>query len=223
MRTHKQISAGQHVRGKFYAKGSLTLRWARLISFFVVAFALTQVPGPAKTVQEVTPDEYAIYSRLIQHFDLTGQPLVITSATSVDDEKELLRNDVLRHLTREFPSPSSKAIADFKAKNARSFDLDRKIPGVTSYALVPRGELDKFWDNCTQAKQDCGWDLFYSKYPSSSGIVTLSRVGFTSTGEDALVYLGNRRHWKSGTGYLVLLHKNGEEWDIVKSVVAWMS
>lgn len=188
-----------------------------------MALALAQGHAPAKTVQEVTPDEYAIYSRLIQHFDLTGQPLVITLQTSVDDEKELLRNDLLRHLSREFPSPYSKTFPDFKAKNARSFDLDRKIPGVPSYALVPHEELDKLWDNCAQAKQECGWDLFYNKYPDSSGIVTLSRVGFASTGEDALVYLGNRRHWKSGTGYLVLLHKSGGEWAVVKSAVVWMS
>jgi len=198
-------------------------RRAQLIPFFVMAFALAQGLAPAKTVQEVTPDEYAIYSRLIQDFNLTGRPLVIASQTSVDDEKELLRNDVLRHLAREFPVPYSKTIADFKAKNARSFDLDQKIPGVPSYALVPHEELDKLWDNCTQAKQECGWELFYNKYPDSSGIVTLSRVGFTATGEDALVYLGNRRHWKSGTGYLVLLHKNGAEWAVVKSVVVWMS
>lgn len=213
MKRHKRIKTVQHTM----------FRGAWLILFFLVAFATAQGLAHAKSVQEVTPDEYAIYSRVIQHFDLTGQPLVITSETSVDDERELLRNDVLRHLTREFPSQYSKTIADFKAKNARSFDLDRKIPGVPSYALIPHGELDKLWDNCTPGKQECGWDLFYSKYPSSSGIVTVSRVGFTSTGEDALVYLGNRRHWKSGTGYLVVLHKNGEEWAVVKSVVAWMS
>ena len=199
----------------------LTVARAWLISLFVLALTLAQTP--AKTAQEVTPDEYAIYARLIQHFHLTGHPLVITSQTSVDDDKELLRNDVLRHFSREFPSPYSKTIGDFKSKNARSFDLDQKIPGVASYSLVPHDELEKFWDNCADAKQACGWELFYGKYPDSSGIVTLSRVGFTPTGEDALVYLGNRRHWKSGTGYLVLLHKNGGEWGVVKSVAVWMS
>lgn len=76
---------------------------------------------------EITPEEYAIYSRLIQHFNLAGRPLVITTQTSVDDDKEILRNDVLRHLTREFPAPHAKTVAEFKAKNAPSFRLDRKI------------------------------------------------------------------------------------------------
>jgi hypothetical protein len=138
---------------------------------------------------------------LIQHFTLAGRPLVITAQTSVDDDEEILRNDVLRHLTHEFPSPYAKTVADFKAMNARSFQLDRKIPGTDSNILVPSEGLDKLWENCKTDK-GCGWGLFYSKYPDSSGIVNVSRVGFSPSGNDALVYLGHRSHWKAGTGYL---------------------
>lgn len=194
---------------------------ARLISLFVLASTLFH--ASARTTEQVTPDEYEIYHRLIRHFHLAGQPLVITSQTSVDDEKALLRNDVLRGLAREFPSSYSKTIADFRAKNARSLDLHRKIPAVIAYELIPKRELDKFWDNCTQGKEECGWDLFYKKYPDSPGIVTLSRVGFSSNGEDGLVYFGNGRNWKSGKGYLVVLHKTRGEWTVVRTVVVWMS
>ena len=207
--------------GDLMALGARNTKWlGLLIAVLVPLFLVAQ--SPEKRASEVTPEEYAIYSRLLQHFDLAGRPLVITAQTSVDDDKEVLRNDLLRHLTREFPAPYPKTIADFKAKNTHQFQLDRNLPGIESYMLVSPEELNKLWDGC-KAGQSCGWDLFYSKYPESSGIVNMSRVGFSPSGDDALVYLGHRSHWKAGTGYLVLLHKNNGEWTVAKSVIAWMS
>lgn len=203
------------------ALGARSTKWlALLIAVFVPLFLVAQ--SPESSGSEVTPEEYAIYSRLLQHFDLAGRPLVITAQTSVDDDKEVVRNDVLRHLTHDFPAPYGKTLANFKAKNAHSFQLDQKLPGINSYTLVPPEELDKLWDGC-ETGETCGWDLFYGKYPNSSGIVNVSRVGFSPSGDDALVYLGHRSHWKAGTGYLVLLHKNNADWAVVKSVVVWMS
>ena len=203
------------------ALGARNTKWlGLLIAVLVPLFLVAQ--SPESRGSEVTPEEYAIYSRLLQHFDLAGRPLVITAQTSVDDDKEVLRNDLLRHMTREFPVPYPKTIADFKAKNTHRFQLDRNLPGIDSYKLVSPEELNKLWDGC-KAGQTCGWDSFYSKYPDSSGIVNVSRVGFSPSGDDALVYLGHRSHWKAGTGYLVLLHKNNGEWTVVKSVVVWMS
>jgi hypothetical protein len=203
---------------------ALTVRNTKSVALLIVAlaslFSVEQCCGSGGS--GITPDEYTIYSRLTQYFNLSGRPLVITAQTSVDDDKEVLRKDVLRHLTREFPAPYPKTIADFKAKNAHSLPLDQKLPGINSYTLVPSEELDKLWDGCKTGKT-CGWDLFYSKYPDSSGIVNVSRVGFSASGDDALVYLGHRSDWKAGTGYLVLLHKNNGDWDVVKSVVVWMS
>lgn len=204
------------------ALGTKNMKWlASLIVLFVPALLAAQ--SSENSGSEVPPEEYAIYFRLLRHFNLAGQPLVITEQTSVDDDKEVLRNDVLRHFTRDFPAPYAKTLANFKVQNTHSFQLDRNFHGIEAYTLVPKEELDKLWDGC-KAGKTCGWDLFYGRYPNSSGIVNLSRVGFSPTGDDALVYLGHQSHWKAGTGYLVLLHKNNNgDWAVVKSVVVWMS
>jgi len=176
----------------------------------------------AKCEGEITAKEYAIYSRLIEHFDLGAGSVIITSGTAVDEDRELLREDVLRQLKREFPSASTDAILNFKSKNIRSWMLERKERFPASYVLVTQKELDRLWDNCDAGRR-CGWDLFYDKYPGSSGIITFSRVGFSSKGDEAVAYLGNRRGWKSGTGYFVFLRKQGDQWQVIKSVVVWMT
>ena len=81
---------------------------------------LVTLPSSPNSSEQIKPEEYVVYSRLIEHFHLTGEPLVITGKTSVD-------------------------------------------------------------------------------------------------------YVGIRRHWKAGTGYLVLRHKSAGEWGVLKSVIVWMS
>lgn len=222
MRIHNRGTAAKNMARWCDWKRSLT---TGLVRMFFPFFVLASVRGEAsaQNIQKVTSEEYAIYSRLVKHFDVTGQPLVIALQTSVDEGKDLLRIGLLRRLMPEFPLPYLQTIADFKKKNAHALDLNRQIPGLSSYVLVPQSELHSLWEGCTEAKQECGWDLFYRKYPDSPGVMTFSRAGFASTGDDALVYFGYRRDWKAGTGYLVLVHKDQQGWTVVKSVVVWRS
>lgn len=121
----------QHPMRGFILGGS---KQAAVASVLVLAVMLGCFS--AKCDGEITANEYAIYHRLIEHFDLATRSVVITSGTGVDADKELLRDDVLRQLKREFPSVSSDAILTFKSKNARSWPLGKKEQFPASYVLA---------------------------------------------------------------------------------------
>ena len=68
-----------------------------------------------------------------------------------------------------------------------------------------------------------GWDTFYQKYPGSSGIVTLSKVGFNKEMNQALVIMGVQRGRVFGIGELYLLQKENNAWRIQKAAMLWIS
>lgn len=64
------------------------------------------------------------------------------------------------------------------------------------------------------------WSAFYAKYPGSPGLVRLSRVGFDSSREQALVYVHRSCGGRCGSGRYVLLSRSGEQWEVVDEYIA---
>ncbi|KYK31890.1 MAG: hypothetical protein HXS48_07765 [Theionarchaea archaeon] len=105
---------------------------------------------------------------------------------------------------------------DFQIKNTQPcpladfFDLD-----VTVVFMNEKEVREHF--------QNDAWFELYAKYPFSQGIMTLSRVGFNSEMNQALVYVGNQKEILSGAGYYVLLTKMNGVWIIQDKVMIWIS
>jgi hypothetical protein len=51
----------------------------------------------------------------------------------------------------------------------------------------------------------------------------LSRIGFNSEMNQALVYVGNYREITNGAGYLVFLIKQNDQWNISNEIIIWIS
>jgi hypothetical protein len=68
-----------------------------------------------------------------------------------------------------------------------------------------------------------GWDKFYRQFPNSLGIISFSRAGLNSKGDQALVYMARGCGGSCGSGnYLLLVKKNGE-WIVQQKFMVWVS
>jgi len=63
----------------------------------------------------------------------------------------------------------------------------------------------------------------YSRYPRCQGVSLLSRVGFSQDGNRAVVYLQTCRAMLYGRGWVFLLERSGETWNVREGELKWMS
>ena len=62
------------------------------------------------------------------------------------------------------------------------------------------------------------WGRYYEKYPNSTGLLRLSRVGFNSDGNQAAFYISNSCGGLCGGGYFVIMEKVNSSWKVVQEV-----
>lgn len=67
------------------------------------------------------------------------------------------------------------------------------------------------------------WGRYYEKYPGSSGLFRLSRVGFNSDGTQAAFYISNHCGGLCGGGHFVIMEKVDASWKVMQEVQVWVS
>jgi hypothetical protein len=181
----------------------------------------TPVPAVTPTTGSVAAEEYAVYEAVIEWGFLTESTklIVVTDHTAAGlfveesmDERmiEYIRDNMGTDLQAE-------TLNDYLAKNEETYELGKRFPLDVQYVLISEAELNKIFE------EGEGWDQFYSTYPNSQGTMTLSRVGFNTNVDQALVYVGNQAHYLAGIGYYVLLAKEQGAWVVENAVMAWIS
>ena len=174
-------------------------------------------------------DEYAVYSALIKakytkglHF--TGneyvfgqvQIIVIMDHTSLNESAEDGIGKTLEWVHENMPAIAQETLDNFHTRNVQEHPLDDFFDLEIKLVFMSEEEVEEHF-------QKDGWLEFYEIYPFSQGIMTLSKVGFNSEMNQALVYVGNQSSWDSGAGYYVLLFKENNVWIIQDEVVIWIS
>ena len=67
------------------------------------------------------------------------------------------------------------------------------------------------------------WPAFYSQFPGSTGLLTFSRVGFSTDGTQALFYVSGNCGGLCGAGYYVVMEKRNEHWMLKKEINVWVA
>jgi hypothetical protein len=193
-----------------------------LIMFGIgVTLLLSACTAPRNTTPPVSiePEEYAVYSALVQALFIdTEQPEMIV----IDDETSLAAggptlSETLEFVQKELSGLTDEVVRDFTARNQQAYPLEPLLTLGVEHVLLSQQESDTIFKN-----QDA-WDIFYRKFPNSQGRMSLSRVGFNSKRDIALVYVGNQSHWLAGTGYYVLLEKVDGQWVVKDETMTWIS
>lgn len=109
-------------------------------------------------------------------------------------------------LVKGLPGISEEAITDLFAKNDRSYKWSDK---EKRFELVGKSRIDKIFGR----EFEDNWTTFFSEFPSSRGYNELSRVGFNTAGDQALVF----RIWSCGSscrkGSYLFYEKNRGRWE----------
>ena len=82
---------------------------------------------------------------------------------------------------------------------------------------------DQEMDEILSSQDEPRWDEFYRRYPTSRGIVFLSRVGFNRNMTQALLYFTVAVDSGSIEGYLFLFEKQSGGWKESARTLVWIS
>lgn len=197
--------------------------FAGLVLLTLCAPALCRVSPLART--DLTQEEYAVYSTLINERHIRGQDrliVIINQTVSFTDENSFISRELDRHDIRASLSPVAAAtIEDFKLKNQEAQQIGNQLNLNGRYLLLPHATYREIF----RLRGDAipAWEEFYRRFPNSAGFLRLSRVGFNSEMSQALIYVKHGCGSTCGTGDYVLLVKRAGAWRIEKTAPLWVS
>jgi len=202
------------VLGGVLAAGAVAVRRAR-----------SRVPTPSSwrslvnPVLNTTADEYAIYSVIINqlHYEDRLRSFVLRDHTAPCGRASdwCAEKQVSSHL----PNLRPETIDDYVLQNresaalGESFELKRPAVMVSDRDLA--GLLIKTnlkVNFATLPGRKIEWGEFYSRYPLSPGVISVSRVGFDSQIQQALVYEEIVGNSDGAWGRYLLLTKESGRW-----------
>src|SRR5262245_59207212 len=164
----------------------------------------------------IPAEEYAVYAAVIGNmfagdivtFDTQSKVkiLVIEDKTVMGANADMGEENEGERLKQVGFSPilSQETIDDYVAKNAKSYQLTKSLDIKLKYTLIPKGKIEQIFDGLPSSE-------FYRQFPDSGGYIALSRAGFNTRGDQALVYMHHVCGGLCASGhYLLLVKKNGE-------------
>lgn len=191
----------------------------------VLCFGGCEQPGPGEqsptvndAVNSIDAPEYSVYSALVEEMYIKDRTdlIVIKKRTDLNPLIRDLQSD-LKRLQVNNHNIRLETINDFQIKNKERLPLNNNFKINAPYILLDEQEYLEMFQDAQ------GWDRFRKKYPNSQGLVTLSRIGFNTSMDQALVYVSNQRAGFGGEGYYVLLSKEGHRWTITQKSGVWIS
>lgn len=179
----------------------------------LITYPVPGTPSPVGTSAE----EYAVYSAVIANmFETKVEFLVIQDATATDfTEDHSKQHDP--YFRRMFPTLAKGVVKDYTAKNNKPVRLKDSFKLNIKHVLVDKQEIVKIF------KGPGSWEDFYKRYPDSSGLIVLSRVGFNPAMNQAMIYIEHSCGGLCGTGHYVLLEKTSDNWRVVQQIMVWVS
>lgn len=207
------------------------------IAFLIFSILFCTFNLSAQT--KLTQEEYAVYASVLKIIYKENREtysnkseFVFINETKVDPELELPSGRKYRNLVK-----------DFNRKNSIPGTIEKKFPREAyseTYYLVSQDEVNELLEegrieaekrraerklknpnvNYIETGTET-WITFYQKYPESSGVHILSRVGFS--GQFAMVQVKGERSWNGFTRNYILKKVKGKWKIITSSGSEWIS
>ncbi len=187
---------------------------AILLMTYIISPLLRGFNSAESVIRASEIEEYAVYNAVIKEI-LLGKFIVVIDHTSSGFCGRMGGGGAC--LRGRFPLVEGTAVEDFLSKNEQSYPLKNCFDVRAITVLISEEELEEIFQGTFR------WSEYYARYPFSRGFIELSRVGFDSEMDQALVYVGNYRGSLSGAGYYVLLIKEGDRWIIQDTSLVWIS
>jgi hypothetical protein len=161
---------------------------AALMCFCLPGCNGTSTPEPAPMESEVESEQEAVYAAAFD--EIYGEP----------------RMYVLREMSEPgiegVDGLEAETLEDFARRNETEMTVGATMELGLPYVILGEDEFNEIFNINTS-----GWDLFYTRFPNSPGMTTVSQVGFNQALDQALVYVGTISNWLAGWGVYLLLEK----------------
>jgi len=174
-----------------------------------------QTPTPVVSQASLEKEEQAVYASFFKN---NSETIVIQKDTSTgwlpSSEDELKQR--MDYIASGLPNASNETLDNYFQRNRQSTQLSPDMQLGIHYILLSADDLSAVVD------QPDGWEAFYKEY-SPSGYMQFSRVGFSNTLDQAIIYVGVIPGAMMGSGNYYLLEKKAGQWSIREQVLAWVS
>lgn len=181
----------------------------RLLALLPVAVACAQ---RSETSPVLRSHDQAVYQAVLDSLFVRGAPsgitqLIFRSRTSVHRGGA----GVFEHFYR-LPGVDTAVVRDLEARSRapHSLGLLRSLRLRIPVVLAEDQGL-----NSLPSDLDHHWSEFYRRYAGSSGLISLSSIGYDPRFEVAILMVYQECGVACGNGYLVALRRVGDTWRIV--------
>jgi hypothetical protein len=188
--------------------------------------AMVSVSGcgnsPAVVPVDLTNAEYQVISSYLREkfksdAEHNKRSLVIISETK-DTKDDPVGTDEMYKLMPTLKSTHREVFQSFLETNHHSSSFQTVFDIPIPYQIIKSSEMQ------SMGAGGHFWERFYEKYPNSTGLLRLSRVGFNSGGNQAAFYVSNHCGGLCGGGYFVIMQKDSNsEWKIDQEFQLWIS
>ena len=200
-----------------------------LLSFCAVGCSHRKPSTATSSVQSLAPeteaaDQSAVYSAALTQLFQDEHPklLVIRNRTLCYDNPDYLKTTTadqrVQEMKRDFPAVDESTLRDFDAKQLTPSEIIAGFTLPVKYVVMK----DNYFVGTTDQNPERRFREFARRFPDARGIVSLSRVGFNDTRDQALVRVEFACPL-CGFGDRVFLKKQSGKWVVVDTFVGWVS
>lgn len=185
-----------------------------LLSLFLVALLISacgQTPEARRAGEEA--DIYHVLYETGEN-DM-AQPVVFEENTTLVTSS----NPNMNFVKEEIPEISHEMISDFRTVNKRVYPIGDVVRLKREVLTFPADEIKLV----VQSEDGSGWKAFYEKYRTTSGINSVSRPGFNTDYDKAILYMGAQYDTHAGGGYLIYMEKVDGQWLVKQSIILWIA
>ncbi len=155
-----------------------------IASVMVMALASVAVSGGYPSAKaKLETAEYEVMSALINEYAGSDFELLLIN----DHTESWCIMARLQDMRSEWVELESETIDSLIVRNSSSVELEKKLALDSKYKLISRDEYVKI----LRGGSGPNWNNFDTLFPDSPGFMTVSRVGFNSERNQALIYFYN--------------------------------
>jgi hypothetical protein len=162
-------------------------------------------------------EEYSVFNCVLSHENYTGDG--VEQVVVVEDPTPLPTYFARTLEKLSMPGVPQTMADDLRRLSGQVLCLENRFNLNKRIVLISTAEIAQLF----RTHNKMGWNRFRQRFPASSGVTTLSGVAFDAGHGHALVYVGNQRDWRSGSGTVFFLGRAHGEWRIERSRIAWLS
>ena len=183
-----------------------------LCTLSACTLAPPSTPPPTPLVTDVDPEEYALFSAMIDQ-NVVGYnpdaPVVIRDQTSPDiDELEFA-------LKGPYDLPE-ELVEAYRLRNDQPYTLAPNFTPKRAYTLMPQAEYEELL-----RAGSTGWEEFETNYPQAKGVFFFSRAGLNAARDEALVSMSYTCGSLCAEGGVFLMVKQDGVWTVEQEIASW--